>query len=92
MQVGHNHALFCDPHALLLLLPMCRSKYTLADGKQRWLATTQFEAAAARLAFPCFDEPAFKVRFRQLEGWKAVATLQTRAACAAGQPSDPACR
>lgn len=49
--------------AFLPLLPSCRSNYTLADGKPRVLATTQFEAAAARLAFPCFDEPAFKVGF-----------------------------
>lgn len=41
-----------------------RSEYTAPDGSKRILATTQFEAADARRAFPCWDEPAFKARFR----------------------------
>jgi len=40
-----------------------RSKYTHPNGETRFCATTQFEAADARRAFPCWDEPALKATF-----------------------------
>ncbi len=39
-----------------------RSRYTLG-GKEKSMATTQFEATDARRCFPCFDEPAQKAVF-----------------------------
>jgi puromycin-sensitive aminopeptidase len=45
------------------LLGFYRSTFTDADGNERVLASTQFEAPHARAAFPCFDEPEFKAVF-----------------------------
>ncbi|KAK7866387.1 hypothetical protein R5R35_009814 [Gryllus longicercus] len=40
------------------------SSYINKNGEKKYLATTHFEPTYARQAFPCFDEPQFKAKFR----------------------------
>jgi tricorn protease interacting factor F2/3 len=45
------------------LVGFYRSQYKDKNGKTKYIATTQFEAADARRAFVCWDEPAAKATF-----------------------------
>ena len=43
---------------------LCRAPYRDADGAQKLMLSTQFEATDARRMFPCWDEPIFRARFQ----------------------------
>ncbi|XP_049862778.1 aminopeptidase N-like [Schistocerca gregaria] len=52
-----------------------RSSYK-QDGETRWLGVTQFERTGARMAMPCYDEPAIKATweftFRPQQGYNVL--------------------
>ncbi|NWX47009.1 ERAP1 aminopeptidase, partial [Steatornis caripensis] len=65
LRAGHNYTLIIQFLANLSesFHGFYKSTYRTPEGELRVLAATHFEPTAARMAFPCFDEPAFKARF-----------------------------
>ncbi|XP_050768751.1 endoplasmic reticulum aminopeptidase 1 [Gymnogyps californianus] len=65
LRAGHNYTLSIQYLANLSesFHGFYKSTYRTREGELRVLAATHFEPTAARMAFPCFDEPAFKARF-----------------------------
>ncbi|XP_053148444.1 endoplasmic reticulum aminopeptidase 1 isoform X2 [Hemicordylus capensis] len=65
LQIGHNYIVSIEYAANLSesFHGFYKSTYRTPEGEVRVLASTQFEPTAARMAFPCFDEPAFKAKF-----------------------------
>ncbi|XP_063149203.1 endoplasmic reticulum aminopeptidase 1, partial [Candoia aspera] len=65
LQVGHSYIISIEYSANLSdsFHGFYKSTYRTLEGEIRVLASTQFEATAARMAFPCFDEPALKATF-----------------------------
>ncbi|OCT98568.1 hypothetical protein XELAEV_18010807mg [Xenopus laevis] len=62
---GENYTIYIEYNANLSqsFHGFYKSTYRTKDGEVRVLASTQFEPTAARTAFPCFDEPAYKASF-----------------------------
>ncbi|XP_062985643.1 endoplasmic reticulum aminopeptidase 1 [Elgaria multicarinata webbii] len=65
LQIGHNYIITIEYSANLStnFHGFYKSTYRTPEGEVRVLASTQFEPTTARMAFPCFDEPAFKAKF-----------------------------
>ncbi|XP_067654001.1 aminopeptidase Ey-like [Haliotis asinina] len=64
LAIGHHYEIFMSFNGPLSQdgVGLYLSVYQ-EEGKNVYLATTQFEAPHARKAFPCFDEPALKAQF-----------------------------
>ncbi|XP_044302161.1 endoplasmic reticulum aminopeptidase 1 isoform X2 [Varanus komodoensis] len=65
LQIGHNYIISIEYSANLSssFHGFYKSTYRTPEGEIRVLASTHFEPTTARMAFPCFDEPAFKAKF-----------------------------
>lgn len=61
----HNLQLTFDGSLLNKIVGFYRSVYNdVETHKQHFIATSKFEPTYARLAFPCFDEPQLKSKFK----------------------------
>ncbi|CAH1153367.1 unnamed protein product [Phaedon cochleariae] len=58
LRIRYNFKLNKDPVGFYI------SSYIGKNGDRRYIAATNFEPTYARTAFPCFDEPQFKAKFR----------------------------
>ena len=64
-KIGGKTDVFIEFEGILndKLVGLYKSEYKDKQGKTKYMATTQFEAADARRAFPCWDEPEAKATF-----------------------------
>lgn len=82
--VGNNYTLRIKYHGILRedYLGFYRTSYLNDNENRIWLATTQFQDAEARHAFPCYDEPGIKVPFtlRMIHGrsYAAISNMPVR--------------
>lgn len=63
---GNNYslALRYEGHVRTDMEGLYLSSYRAPNGMKRYLATTHFQPTSARSAFPCWDEPQYKTRFK----------------------------